>query len=127
RLLKTDVTKRLGYGEQIGRAAIKSHLFFINTEPAVHGEPYATWEQVEKLDTKPCVFLSDTGVVGAPQDAVFFHSEYTSMDVREYVPVCAKPIELQGFQHVPVGTFSLFVSPDPIPVDKGQGTELKKM
>jgi len=113
-LLVKERTARLGYGPN-GTQNVKNHPFF--TDPIKkNSKNYPSWEQVVSMKTDPVVFLSDAGIVGEPEDAVFFHSEFTSIDVREYVKPAKSKMVFDSFLQVPEHDFELFVSNEPIEI-----------
>lgn len=116
-LLTNERTQRLGHGRG-GIQKIKDHPFFVEAfteaKTAKRHDP-VSWES-SKLSTIPVIPLQETGIVGSPKDAVFFHSDYTSLDVREYIVPGRTKLEIEGFVAVPNDTFALFVSDSPIPV-----------
>jgi len=112
-LLKTDAEDRLGYR---GFEMLKSHSFF-STEDKNKGIELPSWKQVSSGETQQVVYLSEAGIVGKPEDAVFFHSEYTSIDVKEYIPAMKNPLHVEEFVTVNDSLLENFASLTPIPVD----------
>jgi len=115
KLLVSERTERLGYGAQ-GASDVKNASFFMSPAAEAKTSDYPTWDQVSRLAIQPVLNLSESGVVGRPKDAVFFHADYTSIDVREYVTPPKAPLDVEGFQTVAQSHFSMFLSDSPIPV-----------
>ena len=123
-LLKKDLSNRLGYG-LMSISKIKSHSFFKECPAEQQSKcGFYSWEQVTKLDTPPVVFLSEAGVVGSPEDAVFFHADFTCLDVREYIPPSQNKIDLHGFLKVSESNFDSFISSTPIQVVEKNGVSV---
>ena len=112
-LTRSDRKQRLGYGK-IDAQAVRAHPFFkVDKTPS--------WETVENWTCSPPVDLSEVNLGASPRDAVFFHAEFTSEDVREYIPPpksgnVHQPAEFKGFSKVPNATFEQFISTTPVSV-----------
>lgn len=111
-LTKKERKERLGYGRS-DAAAVKAHEFF-------KSERSIPWETVASGEVPPPLDLSDAGLA-SPKDAVFFHAEYTSEDVREFIPPQSRPTshsaaEFKEFTKVPNQTFQSFTSTTPVAV-----------
>jgi serine/threonine protein kinase len=110
-LTTTDRKLRLGYGRP-DAFAVKAHPFF-------KIEKGASWESVENWTCPSPLDLSDVNLGSSPKDAVFFHAEFTSEDVREYIPppkVNFPTSDFKGFVKVPNDAFEKFVSKTPVSV-----------
>ena len=102
-LLTKNSTKRLGYN---GADDVKRHPFFETGEPA--------WELVEAGEG--CILPFEKAKMGEDRDCCFFHTEFTSEDVREYIPPMKQALELASFKPVPDAAVERFVSDEPIMV-----------
>jgi serine/threonine protein kinase len=102
-LLTKNNALRLGYK---GADEVKSHAFFAAGEPA--------WEVVESGEG--CMLPFERAKMGEDRDCCFFHTEFTSEDVREYIPPAKAPLELEGFSVVSDADVERFVSDEPIMV-----------
>lgn len=114
-LTKSDRKQRLGFGRP-DAIAVRAHPFF-KPEKADNKTP--TWEAVESWSCPPPVDLSEINLGASPRDAVFFHAEFTSEDVREYIPLpkAVQPSnDFKGFLKVPNTTFEKFTSSNPVSV-----------
>jgi serine/threonine protein kinase len=100
-LLTKQNAKRLGY---LGADEVKNHAFFANAEPA--------WEIVEQGEG--CILPFEKSKMGEDRDCCFFHTEFTSEDVREYIPAIKTPMDIQGFDSVKDEDVERFISDEPI-------------
>jgi protein-serine/threonine kinase len=113
-LTKTDRKQRLGYG-RLDAQLVKAHPFFNKTAD----NKSVSWEAVENWACPPPLDLTEVNLGASPRDAVFFHAEFTSEDVREYIPPlkpngAAHLQEFKGFTKVPKNTFDRFISSTPV-------------
>jgi len=111
-LTKTDRRARLGFGRP-DASAVKAHPFFKQDKTP-------SWEAVENWTCPAPIDLTEVNIGASPRDAVFFHAEFTSEDVREYIPPAKSSAhagaDFKGFTRVPNETFSKFISTTPVMV-----------
>ena len=112
-LTKSDRKQRLGYGH-MDATSVKAHPFF-------KADKAPSWESVENWQCAAPLDLSEINMGASPRDAVFFHAEFTSEDVREYLPPATKSSahglsDFKGFLKVPNESFEKFTSPTPVMV-----------
>ena len=110
-LTKTDRRQRLGFGKP-DADAVRAHAFFqVDKAPS--------WDSIESWSCAPPLDLSEVNIGSSPRDAVFFHAEFTSEDVREYIPPPQNvhpSSDFKGFIKVPNSTFEKFTSATPVSV-----------
>ena len=127
KLLCSDRKSRLGYGP-VDATAVKAHPFFDPPKKGKADPNTLTWAAVEGLTAPPALVPEEIGL-GDPRDAIFFHAEFTSEDVREYIPPITKlpqaqQLYLSGafkeFAVVGDDVVTRFVSAEPLPsLEKG--------
>jgi len=97
--------KRDGFSDIIITKS-QAHTFFATGEP--------TWELIEAGEG--CILPFEKAKMGEDRDCCFFHTEFTSEDVREFIPPVKAPFELPGFTTVPDSSVERFISDEPIMV-----------
>jgi len=113
-LLAKVSAKRLGC---LGADEVKTHVFFASGEPS--------WELVEAGEG--CILPFEKAKMGEERDCCFFHTEFTSEDVREYIPPAKALFDLQGFASVTDEQVERFVSDTPIlVVEKATPAEVQQ-